>query len=73
MATVPPNEYPITSTRSKPSFSITPAGVGPIKAMVRSLDAAACRTRVQALLQKPPANLRKALGDWARRHRVAIG
>ncbi len=55
------------------SFSITPAGVGPIKAMVRSLDAAACRHRVQALLQKPPANLRKALGDWARRHRVAIG
>jgi phosphotransferase system enzyme I (PtsP) len=55
------------------SFSITPAGVGPIKAMVRSLDAAACRTRVQQLLQKPPTNLRKALADWARRHRVAIG
>jgi len=55
------------------SFSITPAGVGPIKAMVRSLDAAACRTRVQTLLQKPPTNFRKALGDWARRHRVAIG
>jgi len=54
-------------------LSITPAAVGPIKAMVRSLDAGACRTRVQHLLQKPPANLRKALADWARRHRVAIG
>jgi phosphotransferase system enzyme I (PtsP) len=55
------------------SFSITPAAVGPVKAMVRSIDAAAVRSRVEALLAKPPANMRKALGDWARRHGVAIG
>ena len=54
------------------SFSITPAAVGPVKAMVRSIDAAAVREKVQALLAKPPANMRKALGDWAKRHRVAI-
>jgi hypothetical protein len=24
------------------------------------------------LLAKPPANMRKTLGDWARRHSVAI-
>jgi phosphotransferase system enzyme I (PtsP) len=54
------------------SFSITPAAVGPVKAMVRSIDAAAVRERVEALLAKPPANMRKALGDWAKRHRVAI-
>jgi phosphotransferase system enzyme I (PtsP) len=55
------------------SFSITPAAVGPVKAMVRSVDAAAVRSRVEALLAKPPSNMRKALGDWARRHSVAIG
>ena len=53
-------------------FSITPAAVGPIKAMVRSLDVAKVRTRVEQLLEKPPANMRKALSDWARRHGVAI-
>jgi phosphotransferase system enzyme I (PtsP) len=53
-------------------FSITPAAVGPIKAMVRSVDAAAVRTRLELLLAKPPANLRKTLSEWARRHKVAI-
>jgi phosphotransferase system enzyme I (PtsP) len=54
-------------------LSITPAGVGPIKAMVRSLDAAAIRTRVTALLAKPPKDMRRALADWAKRHSVALG
>ena len=54
-------------------FSITPAAVGPIKAMVRSLDVAAIRTRMQQLLQKPPHDMRRALSDWARRHRVLLG
>ena len=53
-------------------FSITPAAVGPIKAMVRSLDVAKVRARMEQLLAKPPANMRKTLGDWARRHSVAI-
>ena len=55
------------------SFSITPAAVGPVKAMVRSIDAAAVRTKVEALLAKPPANMRKSLADWAKRHGVSIG
>jgi phosphotransferase system enzyme I (PtsP) len=54
------------------NFSITPAAVGPVKAMIRSLDAAAVRVRLSQLLAKPPQNLRKALSDWARRHAVAI-
>ena len=54
-------------------FSITPAGVGPVKAMVRSLDAAAVRARLDQLLAKPPRDVRKALTDWARRHSVTIG
>jgi phosphotransferase system, enzyme I, PtsP len=55
------------------SFSITPAGVGSIKAMVRSLDAAAIRNRVDQLLARPPKDMRKALTDWAKRHNVTIG
>jgi phosphotransferase system enzyme I (PtsP) len=55
------------------SFSITPAAVGPVKAMVRSIEAAAVRTKVEGLLAKPPANMRKALGDWAKRHSVSLG
>ena len=55
------------------NFSITPAGVGPVKAMVRSLDAAAARTRLDQLLARPPKDMRKALSDWARRHSVVVG
>jgi phosphotransferase system, enzyme I, PtsP len=55
------------------SFSITPAGVGPVKAMVRSLDAAAARSRLDQLLERPVKDMRKALADWARRHSVTIG
>jgi phosphotransferase system enzyme I (PtsP) len=55
------------------NFSITPAGVGPLKAMVRSLDSAAIRSRMDQLLSRPPRDMRKALIDWARRHSVTIG
>jgi phosphotransferase system, enzyme I, PtsP len=55
------------------SFSITPAAVGPVKAMVRSLDVSALRARMDQWLAKPPQDLRKSLSDWARRHEVAIG
>jgi len=55
------------------NFSITPVGVGPVKAMVRSLDAAAIRARLDQLLARPPKDMRKALTDWARRHSVTIG
>ena len=54
------------------NFSITPAAVGPVKAMVRSLDAAAVRARLDTLLAKPPRDIRKALSDWARRQSVTI-
>jgi phosphotransferase system enzyme I (PtsP) len=55
------------------NFSSTPAGVGPVKAMIRSLDAAAARSRLDQLLRKPPRDMRKALNDWARRHGIVIG
>ena len=55
------------------NFSITPAGVGPVKAMVRSLDAEAAHVRLDQLLAKPPKDIRKALTDWAKRHGIVIG
>ncbi len=55
------------------NFSITPAAVGPVKAMVRSLDSGAIRGRMDQLLIKPPKDMRKALGEWARRHSVVTG
>jgi len=55
------------------NFSITPAAVGPVKAMVRSLEAGAARTRLEKLLAKPPRDMRKTLHDWAKRHGVALG
>ncbi|HMI41853.1 MAG TPA: phosphoenolpyruvate--protein phosphotransferase [Sphingomicrobium sp.] len=55
------------------NFSITPAAVGPIKAMIRSIDAGAVRAKVAQLLAKPPRDMRRTLGDWAKRHGVALG
>jgi len=55
------------------NFSITPAAVGPIKAMVRSLDVGAIRSSMERWLDRPPQDLRKSLTEWARRHDVAVG
>ena len=55
------------------SFSITPAAVGPVKAMVRSIDAEAVRAKLETLLAKPPAHMRKSLADWAKKQGVALG
>ena len=46
-------------------LSITPAAVGPIKAMIRSLDVSAARAALPPLLASPPADMRAALCDWA--------
>jgi phosphotransferase system enzyme I (PtsP) len=55
------------------NFSITPAAIGPIKAMIRSIDAGAVRTKVTQLLAKPPRDMRRTLSDWAKRNAVALG
>ena len=46
-------------------LSITPAAVGPIKAMIRSLDRGALMERMAGLLAAPPRDLRGALARWA--------
>ncbi|MCA1654409.1 MAG: phosphoenolpyruvate--protein phosphotransferase [Sphingomonadales bacterium] len=53
-------------------FSITPAAIGPIKAMVRSIDAGAVQAKMSAWLAKPPRDLRRLLGDWARKHAAVL-
>ena len=53
-------------------LSITPVAVGPVKAMIRSLDAKACGRALDRLLQQPPADFRAALAAWADKNGVSI-
>ena len=53
-------------------LSITPAAVGPIKAMIRSLDHDALVGFVGELLVHPPADMRGALAGWAAAHGVEL-
>ena len=53
-------------------LSITPAAIGPVKAMIRSLDVVALRKALQGLLAHPPADMRTALTEWAVAHDVRI-
>jgi phosphotransferase system enzyme I (PtsP) len=46
-------------------LSITPAAVGPIKAMVRSLDRGRLIAHMATLLRDPPRDMRAALTAWA--------
>ncbi|SEJ79855.1 PTSINtr with GAF domain, PtsP [Sphingomonas sp. OV641] len=54
-------------------LSITPAAVGPIKAMVQSLNYAAVRAEMSRLLADPPRDMRAALGTWAQTNGVELG
>ncbi len=54
-------------------LSITPAGVGPVTAMIRSLDLGALRADMPAILARPAANPRGQYQDWAERHQVDLG
>jgi phosphotransferase system enzyme I (PtsP) len=53
-------------------LSITPAAVGPIKAMVRSLDRASLTGTMTQLLAQPPRDMRAALQDWAETNGVEL-
>jgi phosphotransferase system, enzyme I, PtsP len=52
--------------------SITPAAVGPIKAMVVSADLPSLRQHMAELLAAPVRDMRSNLADWAERHGVEI-
>ena len=53
-------------------LSITPVAVGPVKAMIRSLDAGAAGRALDRLLARPPADFRGALAKWAETNGVAM-
>lgn len=53
-------------------LSITPAAVGPIKAMIRSIDHARTVAALDALLDDPPADMRAALTELARSQGVEV-
>ena len=45
-------------------LSITPAGVGPVKAMIRSLDASAIAPVIQELVARGAQDMRAQLTAW---------
>jgi len=53
-------------------LSITPAAVGPIKAMVRSLDLDAITAKMATLLADPPRDVRAELTAWAAAQEVEL-
>jgi len=53
-------------------LSITPAAVGPVKAMVRSLDRAALIAKMESLLAAPPRDMRAVLTGWAAEQGVEL-
>jgi phosphotransferase system, enzyme I, PtsP len=54
-------------------LSITPAAVGPVKAMIRSLDHAEISKKMSELLVTTDRDSRKQLTDWATASHVEIG
>jgi phosphotransferase system enzyme I (PtsP) len=53
-------------------LSITPAAVGPVKAMIRSLDRGALTMFMEELLSHPPRDVRGALARWAAEQGVEL-
>jgi phosphotransferase system, enzyme I, PtsP len=53
-------------------LSITPAAIGPVKAMVRSLDVGQLRAAMAEMLGTPPADMRVALSAYAEQNAIEI-
>ncbi len=53
-------------------LSITPASIGPVKAMIRSVELAPLREEVTKLLSDGTANARDALVEWAQKRRIDL-
>ncbi|OAO01032.1 phosphoenolpyruvate--protein phosphotransferase [Sphingomonadales bacterium EhC05] len=55
------------------NLSITPASVGPIKAMIRSVDVSEAAALLDNVLAEAPANPRDIISNWAKAHNVDVG
>jgi phosphotransferase system, enzyme I, PtsP len=53
-------------------LSITPAAIGPVKAMIRSLDVGQLRAEMITLLATPPRDMRAAITDWGQNMGVEL-
>ena len=53
-------------------LSITPAAIGPVKAMICSLDSKSIAAEMERLLAAPPQSIRAALTLWAQENQVEI-
>ncbi len=53
-------------------LSITPAAIGPVKAMIRSLNRAKLTADMARLLANPPRDMRAALASWAADNHVEL-
>lgn len=53
-------------------LSITPAAIGPVKAMIRSMDYGQANGKLAELLLAAPSNLREQLTNWAVQHAIEI-
>jgi phosphotransferase system, enzyme I, PtsP len=51
-------------------LSVTPAAIGPLKAMIRSLNAKDIREKMANWLRQPGPNLRQDIESWAIKSRV---
>jgi len=54
------------------SLSVSPASVGPVKAMIRSLDASRITARLDGLLERGDGDIRSALKAFAESDSVEI-
>jgi phosphotransferase system, enzyme I, PtsP len=54
-------------------LSITPAGIGPIKAMIRTMDHTKTVKKIASLLDKPTENMRAELTKWAVQQKIEVG
>ena len=55
------------------NLSITPAGIGPIKAMVRSLDRTLVQQKLLEMLANPTQNFRSELAKWSAQQEIEVG
>jgi phosphotransferase system, enzyme I, PtsP len=53
-------------------LSVTPAAIGPLKAMFKTLDAGAIRTQMEDWLAKPPVKLREAVQQWTNERSIEL-
>ncbi len=53
-------------------FSITPAAVGPIKALIARIDLPEIETAMSGWLASPPPDMRAALIDWAQQRNIVV-